>query len=63
LKTILNKISKKNYISPTVTKIQLDNTISLNMLSFPDEPPPPPGMGKKGNDDPFESPFGDSPFK
>ena len=46
-----------------MTKIRLDNTISLIMQSFPIEPPPPPGIGKKGNDDPFESPFGDKPFE
>jgi len=62
LNTQKNKISRKKYISPVVTKIKLDNTISLVMQTVPIEPPPPPFGSKKGNDDPFESPFGDKPF-
>jgi hypothetical protein len=53
-------ISKKKYVSPEVNRIQLDNSISLVMMSGPIDPPPP--TGKKGNNEPFQSPFGDKPF-
>jgi hypothetical protein len=57
------KIFKKKYVSPEVNIIQLDNSISLVMMSGPIDPPPPPfGSNKKGNKDPFASPFGDKPF-
>ena len=54
---------KKRYIKPEVNRIELDNTISLVMMSGPIDPPPPPGIGSnKKNDTPFASPFGDKPF-
>ena len=51
---------KKTYKKPTIKRIPLDNSISLNMLSGynPPGPRPDPGKGK----DPFESPFEDKPF-
>ena len=53
------KIMKK-YIKPEVTKVVLDNTISLVMMSKPPHPPHPPKPPKpKGA---FDSPFGDNTF-
>jgi hypothetical protein len=55
--------SKKTYSRPEVSRIILDNSISLVMMSGPIDPPPPPiGGSKKGTDTPFQSPFGDKPF-
>lgn len=53
-------MQKKKYITPVVTKIVLDNSISLVMMT--PNPPPPRGGTQKGNDTPFQSPFGDKPF-
>jgi hypothetical protein len=53
--------NRKIYLKPIIEKIVLDNTISLQMLSAPHDPPPRGGT-KKGNDTPFASPFGDKPF-
>jgi hypothetical protein len=55
---------KKSYIKPQIIRVELDNTISLQMVSQPHDPPPdgPTGGGKKGADSPFQSPFGDKPF-
>ena len=58
----LNKISKKKYVRPEVNMIQLDNSISLVMMSAPIDPPPPPFGSSKKNSEPFQSPFGDKPF-
>jgi hypothetical protein len=53
---------RKRYIKPEVTKIILDNTITLMMVSNPG----PRGGGSKGGSNgtnkPFASPFGDKPF-
>jgi hypothetical protein len=54
-------IPKKKYTRPEINKILLDNTISLQMASSPGPPPPRTG-GSKGNNEPFQSPFGDKPF-
>ena len=55
-------IPKKRYIKPEINRIELDNSISLVMMSAPiDQPPPPFGSNKK-NSEPFESQFGDKPF-
>ena len=64
LKTIENQIlTKKSYNKPEVSRIILDNSISLVMMSGPVDPPPPPGIGSdKKNNQPFSSPFGDKPF-
>jgi len=57
----MNSINKKGYIKPEVTKISLDNTITLLMASQPINPPPRTD-GKKGSDPAFSSPFGGKPF-
>jgi len=53
------QISKRIYIKPEITRIELDNSISLVMMSKPRHPPHPPHPPKpKGAfDSPFESPF------
>lgn len=57
-------INRKRYIKPELTKISLDNTISLQMASGPpSDPGDRIGSSKKGNSEPFASPFGDKPFK
>jgi hypothetical protein len=66
LKSIDQKIlSKKSYNKPEITRVILDNSISLVMMTE-GVPNPDPGGGrgggKKGTDDPFQSPFGDKPF-
>lgn len=53
---------KKEYLKPVIKRITIDNSISLQMQSTPPPPPPPRGGGSKGNDQPFQSPFGDKPF-
>jgi hypothetical protein len=65
LKYIEKKIvSRKSYIKPVVTRIVLDNSISLVMMTvIPPDPPPRGGIPKnKGVDNVFRSPFGDKPF-
>ena len=54
-------MKKKDYIKPLITRMLLDNTISLQMASQPTNPPPRSG-GSKSTDAPFASPFGDKPF-
>jgi len=55
---------KKKYSKPEISRIQLDNTITLMMLSNPG-----PRRGTAGTNtpkpanSPFASPFGDKPFK
>jgi hypothetical protein len=55
-------IIKKKYIKPLITKLLLDNSISLQMQSQPGNPPPRSGGSKGGNNEPFQSPFGNKPF-
>lgn len=67
LKTTVRKIFKReSYSKPEVTRIILDNSISLVMMTVgPPNPPPRPGKpspGTKGTDSPFVSPFDDKPF-
>jgi hypothetical protein len=65
LKTIPQNISsKKPYGKPEVSRIALDNLISLIMMTDIPPNPDPRGLqgGKKSNDTPFQSPFGDKPF-
>jgi hypothetical protein len=54
---------RKKYISPSVTKVNLDNSISLVMMTVMPPNPPPRGVGDgKGGSSPFASPFSDKPF-
>jgi hypothetical protein len=63
LKTIDQGISlRKSYFRPEVTRVVLDNSISLVMMTQGVPDPPPRGGGSKGADEPFQSPFGDKPF-
>jgi hypothetical protein len=64
LKLLSNTIlTRKQYYKHVVTRVILDNTISLIMMSTtPGNPPGPRGGGSKGADEPFKSPFGDKPF-
>jgi hypothetical protein len=63
LKTIYQKINKrKAYIPPEITRVGLDNSISLIMMTDMPPNPPPRGGGTKGTETPFQSPFGDKPF-
>ena len=63
LKIIEKTISfKKTYARPEVSRVVLDNSISLAMMSGPIDPPPPEIGSDKKNSDPFASPFGDKPF-
>jgi len=56
------KGKKRRYIRPTVIRIELDNSISLVMMTA--APPHPPGRssGDSKPDSPFASPFSDKPF-
>ena len=63
LKTLNKNIPLKQYIKPEITRIALDNTITLVMMTDIPPNPPPRGIDKKGLDEPaFQSPFGDKPF-
>lgn len=54
---------KKVYISPSVSRIELDNSISLVMMTVMPPNPPPRSVGDgKGGNSPFNSPFSDKPF-
>jgi len=53
---------RRRYIKPAVERIELDNSISLVMMTTAPPPPPRPrGVGSSKND-PFQSPFSDKPF-
>lgn len=52
-------IKKRTYDKPVIKKIEVDNSISLNMLSGFNPPGPRP---RPTGEDPFESPFEDKPF-
>jgi hypothetical protein len=56
---------KRRYVRPEVIRIELDNSISLVMMTT--APPHPPGRRRRGTgdsqpDNPFSSPFSDKPF-
>ena len=53
---------KKIYLKPIVSRVLIDNSISLQMTSAPVNPPPRSGGKGKSESDPFKSPFGDKPF-
>ena len=64
--TVQNILIKESYSKPEVTRIILDNSISLVMMTASPPNPPPRGKpkgGDKGIDSPFTSPFGDKPFE
>jgi len=52
---------KRKYIKPEITRIELDNTISLVMMTHPVHPPHPPHPPKPPKHGAFDNPF-DSPF-
>jgi len=54
--------TKKTYTRPEVTRVALDYSISLVMMTDIPPNPDPIGGSKKSNDSPFQSPFGDKPF-
>jgi hypothetical protein len=43
----INKYKKKKYTPPLLSQFQIDNEISMVMMTYGDEgdPPPPPGPG------------------
>jgi hypothetical protein len=54
---------KRRYVRPAVIRIELDNSISLVMMTA--APPHPPGRRRSSDsqpDSPFASPFSDKPF-
>jgi hypothetical protein len=53
---------KKGYIKPEITRIILDNSISLVMMTTIPPNPPPRGGGSGDKTTPFSSPFDDKPF-
>lgn len=53
---------KKRYIKPIIARVLIDYTITLQMGTPPANPTPRSGGGSKGNQEPFQSPFGDKPF-
>jgi hypothetical protein len=54
---------KRRYIKPTLIRIELDNSISLVMMTAaPPNPPPRRRLGDTKPEDPFASPFSDKPF-
>lgn len=58
----MNK-EKRKYVRPEMIRIELDNSISLVMMTTaPPNPPPRRRLGDSRPDDPFASPFSDKPF-
>ncbi|MDX9773081.1 MAG: hypothetical protein RBT02_06635 [Bacteroidales bacterium] len=53
---------KRRYIRPAVIRIELDNSISLVMMTSAPPHPPRRGSGDSQPDSPFASPFSDKPF-
>lgn len=54
---------RRKYVKPTLTRIALDYSISLVMMTAaPPNPPPRRRLGGTKPDDPFASPFSDKPF-
>jgi len=57
------KRKKRRYVKPSVIRIELDNSISLVMMtSAPPNPPPRRRHGGSDPSSPFSSPFSDKPF-
>ncbi|MDX9947504.1 MAG: hypothetical protein RBS38_09070 [Bacteroidales bacterium] len=55
-------IPKKKYKKPEISVVDIDNSISLVMMTHVPPNPMPRGSGSKGADTPFTSPFDDKPF-
>ena len=55
-------IPKRKYIKPQISVVDIDNSISLVMMTHVPPNPHPRGDGSKGTDTPFTSPFDDKPF-
>jgi hypothetical protein len=55
---------RKPYSKPEITRVDLDQSITLMMASPPGDPGMmmPTGGGGKGTDTPFTSPFDNKPF-
>ena len=54
---------RKPYSKPEITRVDLDQSITLMMASPPGDPMMMPmGDGSKGTDSPFSSPFDNKPF-
>jgi hypothetical protein len=53
---------RKKYIKPELSKIILDKSISLVMMTVPSNPPDPRGGSSPPSYSPFKSPFSDKPF-
>jgi len=57
------KRKKRRYVRPALIRVELDNSISLVMMtSAPPNPPPRRRDGSSEPDSPFASPFSDKPF-
>ena len=55
-------IQPKKYIKPKVYKVELDNSISLVMMTGPNPDPRDETGDSKSAPDPFASPFNEKPF-
>jgi hypothetical protein len=59
-------MARKKYVKPSITITYIDSSISLVMMTLPPNSNGqgwgPGGKPKKGQKNPFESPFSDSPF-
>lgn len=55
------KRGQREYIKPSVIRIELDNSISLVMMTV-GNPDPRGDVKKSPSSDPFSSPFDDKPF-
>lgn len=53
---------RKPYSKPEITRVDLDQSITLMMASPPVDPMMMPTGGSKGTDTPFTSPFDNKPF-
>lgn len=53
---------KKLYIKPSATIIKIDSSITLMMVSNPGPRGGGSNIPQKGNDQPFQSPFGEKPL-
>jgi hypothetical protein len=56
------KRKKRKYVRPAVIRIELDNSISLVMMTAAPPHPPRRRQGDSEPSSPFSSPFSDKPF-